>query len=161
MPHCCFGIRMFAVAALVFLCVQNAMATDEDVGSPAFKPVASKTMALKYGSSGVSVFDNSLRKWIFQKMTATIMHQKAEGYVNQVNDNFALAVGRNEVAVYDKSKHKWIVREKSTPDDSTGKLKNNFALTNDYAEVALLNGSKIRYTSSGGWVEKARWFSWF
>ena len=149
---------MFAVTTLVFLSAHNALADDEDVGSPAFKPVASKTMALKYGHSGASVFDNSLRKWVFQKMTATITLQKAEGLVNQVNDNFALAAGQNEIAVYDYSKHKWIVRERSTPDDKSGDIKNNFVLTKDYAEVALLNGPRIRYTSSGGWAEKKGWF---
>jgi hypothetical protein len=154
MFHCSIGIRTFAVAAFVFACSQKAMAADEDVGAPAFKPVASQTMALKYGANGASVFDHSLKKWIFQKLATTIMSPKAEGYVNQINDNFALAAGQQEVAVYDYSKHKWILSERSTPDSKTERLKNNFVLTKDYAEVALLNGPKIRYTSNGGWAEK-------
>lgn len=158
MFHCRFWIRAFSVAAFVFLSSQNATADDENVGSPALKPVASKTMALKYGSSGASVFDISLRKWVFWKMTAAITHPRAEGFVNQVNDNFALAVGQNEVAIYDYSKHKWIVRKRSTPNDKSGNLRSNFVLAKDYAEVALLNGTTIRYTSDGGWAEKKGWF---
>ena len=158
MSHYRFCIRAFSVAAFVFLSSQNATAADEEVGSPAFKPVASKTMALKYGSSGASVFDMSLRKWVFRKMAAAITHPKAEGFVNQVNDSFALAAGQNEVAIYDYSKHKWIVRDQSTPNDKSGNLRSNFILAKDYAEVALLNGPTIRYTSDGGWAEKKGWF---
>lgn len=156
MFHWHVGIRAIAITALVFLCIQNARAAEDDVGSPAFKTISSNTMSLKYGFMGASVYDNSLKKWVFQKLAATITRHKVEGYVNQVNDSFALAAGLYEVAIYDYGKHKWIVRDRATPDDSTGELNNNFVLTGDYAEVALLNGPRLNYTSAVGWVEKAR-----
>jgi hypothetical protein len=124
-----------------------------DVGTPAFKQISSKTMTLKYGFKGASVYDNSLKKWVFHKMT-TITRGKVEGYVNMINDNFALAAGLHEVAVYDYSKHKWMVySKKGGADDSTGMLNKNFELTPDYAKVKILNGPFIKYTSASGWDE--------
>lgn len=129
------------------------MAQDpSDVGSPAFKPISSKTMTLKYGFKGASVYDNALKKWQFYKMT-TITRHKVEGYVNQINDNFALAAGLYEVAVYDFSKHQWFAYKKGGADDSTGMLNKNFEITRDYVKVKILNGPFIKYTTATGWVE--------
>lgn len=151
-----FACKLLGFGAAFLMASSVAMADGDNVGSPAFKPVTSKTMTLKYGFSGASVYDNSLKKWVFQKLSATITRHKVEGYVNQVNDRMALAAGLHEIAVYDYNKHAWAVREKATPDDSTGELNNNFVLTNDYAEVVLLNGPKLRYTAGGGWAERPR-----
>ncbi|MEN2994617.1 MAG: hypothetical protein ABDH19_04625 [Thermodesulfovibrio sp.] len=51
--------------------------TPSDIGSSIFKPISSKTMTLKYGFKGASVYDNALKKWQFYKMT-TITHHKVE-----------------------------------------------------------------------------------
>jgi hypothetical protein len=146
-------ITLILAMASLMVCATQLMAQDpSNVGSPAFKPLSSNTMTLKYGFGGASVYDNSTGKWNMHKMT-TITRHKVEGYVNMVNNNFALAAGLYEVAVYDYSKHQWIVYKNGGADDSTGMLKTNFEMTADYVKVKILNGPFIKYTSAGGWVE--------
>jgi len=127
-----------------------------NVGSPAFKPLQSKSMnmTLKYGFLGASVYDSTMKKWNFHKMT-TITRSKVEGYVNMINDNFALAAGLHEVSLYDYSKHSWFTYKKGC-DDSTGMLNRNFEMTKDYVKVKILNGPWIKYTTATGWQEVAK-----
>ena len=148
-----------AIAALMLAVFASAVTAQEDpsnVGSPAFKPLSSKTMTLKYGFKGASVYDNSTRKWHLHRMT-TITRSKVEGFVNQVNDNLALAAGLHEVAVYDFNKHRWFVYKNGGCDDSTAALRTNFEMTADYVKVKVLNGPWIRYaTGTSGWTEMGR-----
>jgi len=147
------GLILILIGFFILTGSFSLMAQDSsDVGLPAFKPISSKTMTLKYGFKGASVYDNALKKWQFYKMT-TITRHKVEGYVNQINDNFALAAGLHEVAVYDFSKHQWFVYKKGGADDSTGMLNKNFEMTKDYVKVKVLNGPFIKYTTVTGWVE--------
>lgn len=144
-------LMILAVAVLLFSV--NLYAQDpSDVGTPAFAPISSNTMTLKYGFKGASVYDKSLKKWQFLKMT-TITRSKVEGYVNQINDNLALAAGIGTIAVYDFSKHRWIVYERVTVDDSTAMLDKNIILGKDYAIVKVLNGNFLKYTPQTGWYE--------
>lgn len=150
-------IKLLAVALAVgiFLMLSvNLYAQDpSDVGTPAFAPISSNTMTLKYGFKGASVYDTALKKWQFLKMT-TITRSKVERHVNKVNDNLALAAGIGTIAVYDFAKHKWIVHEKVTVDDTTLNLNQNIILGNDYAIVKVLNGPFVRYTvQTGAWHE--------
>ena len=126
---------------------------NEDMGSPAFKTIASQTMVLQYGFRGALVYEPNGNRAERLRMV-TITRSKVEGYVNQVNNKLALAAGLHEVAVYDFSKHKWFVLEKVTPDDSTGALKENFILTPDYARVKQLGGPFYKYTSATGWQKQ-------
>ena len=148
---------LVAVFALSWALACHAQQDPSNVGTPAFKPVSSKSgnMTLKYGFLGASVYDGSSKKWHFHKMT-TITRSKVEGFVNQVNDSFALAAGLHKVAVYDYGKHRWVVYEKRGADDSTGMLKTNFEMTKDYVKVKTLNGPWIKYTSASGWQETAK-----
>jgi len=141
-------ILVLAVALLFTLMLSiNLYAQDplRCIGTPAFAPISSKTMTLKYGFKGASVYDTALKKWQFLKM-ATITRSKVDGYVNQINDNLVLAAGIGTIAVYDFSKHRWIIRERVTVDDSTAMLKQNIILGQDYAIVNVLNGPFLRYT---------------
>lgn len=142
---------MVAVAIIVIAIVPSIAQDPSNVGTPSFKPISSKTMTLKYGFLGASVYDNSTKKWNMHVMT-TITRQKVEGYVNRINDNFALAAGLHEVAVYDYSKHQWFVYKKGGADDSTDTLNTNFEITADYVKVKILNGPFIKYASASGWV---------
>ena len=148
---------LVAVFALSWALACHAQQDPSNVGTPAFKPVSSKSgnMTLKYGFLGASVYDGTTKKWNFFKMT-TITRGKVEGFVNQVNDSFALAAGLHKVAVYDYGKHRWVVHEKRGADDSTGMLKTNFEMTKDYVKVKTLNGPWIKYTSASGWQETAK-----
>jgi len=166
---------LFAVMAVVFLVgAMTVMAGDikapsargpqwdswnprnnEDMGSPAFKPVASNTMVLQYGFRGALVYEPNGNRAERVRMV-TITRGKVEGFVNQVNDRLALAAGLHEIAVYDFSKHKWFVLEKVTPDDSTGALKQNFILAPDYAMVKQLGGPSYKYTTATGWQKQAK-----
>jgi len=128
---------------------------NEDMGSPQFKGVASRTMVLLYGFRGALVFEPNGNRAERLRMV-TITRSKVEGFVNQVNDRLALAAGLHEIAVYDFSKHKWFVLERVTPDDSTGALKQNFILTPDYAMVKQLGGPFYKYTTATGWQKQAR-----
>ncbi len=123
------------------------------VGSPAFKAIsnASGTMTLKYGFLGTSIYDSSLRRWTFHKMR-TITRSKVEGYVNQINNNFALAAGLYDISVYDYSKHKWFTY-KSSVNDYTRDLATNCEVTLEYVKVRVLNGPFIKYTSKYGWAK--------
>jgi hypothetical protein len=121
-----------------------------NVGSPQFKVLDSKTMTLKYGFNGASVFDKSTKKWNMLKMT-TITRHKVEGFVNQVNDKFALAAGLHSIAVYDYAQHRWIEVKNVTTDDSTGMLKTNIEFTDQYVKVKTLNGPFYKYTAGSGW----------
>jgi hypothetical protein len=145
-------IIFITIISILILGAFPVDAAEDDVGSPVFKPISSKTMTLKYGFLGASVYDNSTKKWNMHKMT-TITRHKVEGHVNMINDNFALAAGLHEVAVYDCAKHKWFVYKKGGADDSTGMLKSNFEMTRDYVKVRILNGPFIKYTSTSGWIE--------
>lgn len=154
------SLFVFALVAALTLSGALACHAQQDpsnVGTPAFKPVSSKsgTMTLKYGFLGASVYDGSTKKWDFHKMT-TITRSKVEGFVNQVNDSFALAAGLHEVSLYDYGKHKWFTYKKHGADDSTGMLKTNFEMTKDYVKVKTLNGPWIRYTSAAGWQEVSK-----
>ncbi|MCX8027974.1 MAG: hypothetical protein N3A62_09010 [Thermodesulfovibrionales bacterium] len=151
--RCKFLFSAFVVAVCLVVFPLVATAQDpSDVGTPAFKPITSKTMTLKYGIKGASVYDTALKKWQFLKMT-TITRSKVEGFVNQINDKFALAAGIGTIAIYDFAKHRWVVREHVTVDDSTQALRQNIILTRDYALVKVLNGPFLRYTYSMGWQE--------
>lgn len=144
-----------AVAVGIFLMLSASLYAQDpsDVGTPAFAPISSKTMTLKYGFKGASVYDTALKKWQFLKMT-TITRSKVEGHVNKVNDNLALAAGIGTIAVYDFAKHRWIIREKVTVDDSTTMLNQNIILGNDYVIVKVLNGPFLKYTiQTGAWHE--------
>ena len=150
--------RIFVLACLlIFLLVSSVslFADDSNVGTPSFSERSSNTMMLRYGFKGASVFDKSKNKWFFIAMT-TITRHKVEGHVNQVNDKFALAAGLHSIAVYDYSKHQWIEYKNATSDDSSGNLKVNFEITNDYVKVKTLGGPFIKYTSSGGWQQVAK-----
>ena len=145
-------VTILALGAMV----SYAQEDPSNVLTPAFKPISSKTMTLKYGFKGASVYDNADKKWHLYKMT-TITRSKVEGFVNQVNDNFALAAGLHEVAVYDFNKHKWFIYKNGGCDDSTGGLKTNFEMTADYVKVKILNGPWIRYApNQNGWAELGR-----
>ncbi len=153
---------LFVLALVVALALSAAPACHaqqdpSNVGTPAFKPVSSKSgnMTLKYGFLGASVYDGSTKKWNFHKMT-TITRGKVEGFVNMVNDRFALAAGLHEVSVYDHGKHQWATYKKRGADDSTGMLKTNFEMTGDYVKVKTLNGPWIKYTSAAGWQEVSK-----
>lgn len=128
---------------------------NEDLGSPAFRAIASNTMVLHYGFRGALVYEPNGKKAERLRMV-TITRGKVEGFVNQINDRLALAAGLHEIAVYDFSKHKWFILEKVTPDDSTGALKQNFILTPDYAMVKQLGGPFYKYTTVTGWQKQAR-----
>jgi hypothetical protein len=154
------SLFVFALVAALTLSGALACRAQQDpsnVGSPAFKPVSSKSgnMTLKYGFLGASVYDASTKKWDFHKMT-TITRSKVEGFVNMVNDSFALAAGLHEVSLYDYGKHKWFTYKKHGADDSTGMLKTNFEMTKDTVKVKTLNGPWIKYTSATGWQETAK-----
>lgn len=124
-----------------------------DLGNPMFKVISSKPMDLYYGFRGAVVFDRSTKKWERVRMS-TITRKKVEGYVNQVNDNFALSAGLHEVAVYDFSKHRWVILERVTPDDSTAVLAKNFIVTPQFVQVKQLNGPFWKYTSASGWQKQ-------
>lgn len=147
-------LTFVVVLGIILMFTFSLYAQDpSDVGTPAFKPLSSKTMTLKYGFKGASVYDTSLKKWQFLKMR-TITRSKVEGHVNKINDNLALAAGIGTIAVYDFTKHRWIIREKVTVDDSTAMLNQNIILGNDYAIVKVLNGPFLKYTiQSGAWLE--------
>jgi hypothetical protein len=154
------SLFVFALATALMLAgvvICHAQQDPANVGTPAFKPLSSKSgnMTLKYGFLGASVYDGSTKKWEFYKMT-TITRHKVEGFVNMVNDNFALAAGLHEVALYDFGKHKWFVYKKLGADDSTGMLKTNFEMTKDHVKVKTLNGPWIKYTPATGWQEVAK-----
>lgn len=139
------------VLTVILLFASLSFAQDpSDVGSPQFKVLDSKTMTLKYGFKGASVFDKSTKKWNLLKMT-TITRHKVEGFVNQVNDKFALAAGLHSIAVYDYAQHRWVELKNVTTDDSTGMLKTNFEFTDQYVKVKTLNGPFYKYTTAGGW----------
>lgn len=123
-----------------------------DLGSPAFKAVSAGNHTLLYGFRGAVVINGATGKAERVRMN-TITRSKVEGYVNQINGRFALAAGLHDLAVYDFSKNKWIVKERVTPDDSTGALKENFILGGDFVQVRQLNGPLWRYTSANGWQE--------
>lgn len=153
---------LFVLALVVALALSGALACHaqqdpSNVGTPAFKPVSSKSgnMTLKYGFLGASVYDGSTKKWNFHKMT-TITRGKVEGFVNMVNDRFALAAGLHEVSLYDYGKHQWATYKKRGADDSTGMLKTHFEMTGDTVKVKTLNGPWIRYTSAAGWQEVSK-----
>ncbi len=146
-------LALTSIVVFTLICSINLYAQDpSDVGTPAFAPISSKTMTLKYGFKGASVYDTTLKKWQFLKMT-TITRSKVEGFVNQINDNLALAAGIGTIAVYDFSKHRWIVYERVTVDDSTAMLDKNIILGKDYAIVKVLNGNFLKYTPQTGWYE--------
>ena len=154
------SLFVFALVAALMLfgaLAGHAQQDPSNVGTPAFKPVSSKSgnMTLKYGFLGASVYDGSTKKWNFHKMT-TITRSKVEGFVNMVNDKFALAAGLHEVSVYDYGKHQWATYKKLGADDSTGMLKTNFEMTGDYVKVKTLNGPWIKYTSAAGWQEVSK-----
>jgi hypothetical protein len=136
-----FALAMAIMVAGAVVC--HAQQDPANVGTPAFKPLQSKSMnmTLKYGFLGASVYDGSTKKWEFHKMT-TITRHKVEGFVNMVNDNFALA--------------KWFTYKKLGADDSTGMLKTNFEMTKDYVKVKTLNGPWIKYTPATGWQEVSK-----
>jgi hypothetical protein len=153
---------LFVLALVVALALSatpacHSQQDPSNVGTPAFKPVSSKSgnMTLKYGFLGASVYDGSTKKWNFHKMT-TITRGKVEGFVNMVNDRFALAAGLHEVSVYDYGKHQWATYKHRGADDSTGMLKTNFEMTGDTVKVKTLNGPWIKYTSAAGWQEVAK-----
>ncbi len=151
-----FALATALMVAGVLVC--DAQQDPSNVGTPAFKPLSSKSsnMTLKYGFKGASVYDNSNKKWHLQKMT-TITRHKVEGFVNQVSDNFALAAGLHEVALYDFNKHRWFLYKNGGCDDSTGALKTNFEMTADHVKVKILNGPWIRYApNQNGWAELGR-----
>ncbi len=150
-------LALVAALALSGALACHAQQDPSNVGTPAFKPVSSKSgnMTLKYGFLGASVYDGSTKKWNFHKMT-TITRGKVEGFVNMVNDRFALAAGLHEVSLYDYGKHQWATYKKRGADDSTGMLKTNFEMTGDYVKVKTLNGPWIKYTSAAGWQEVAK-----
>jgi hypothetical protein len=149
------GLILASLAVGTLVC--HAQQDPANVGTPAFKPLQSKSMnmTLKYGFLGASVYDASTKKWEFHKMT-TITRKKVEGYVNMISDNFALAAGLHEVSLYDYSKHKWFTYKKNGCDDSTGMLNRNFEMTKDYIKVKTLNGPWIKYTTAAGWQEVAK-----
>lgn len=150
--------KILAVTCLlVFFAVGvgSVYADNSDVGTPSFGEKSSNTMKLRYGFKGASVFDNSKKAWSLIQMT-TITRHKVEGHVNQINDKFALAAGLHSVAVYDYSKHQWIEYKNATSDDSTGNLKVNFEISNDYVKVKTLNGPFIKYTTAGGWQQVSK-----
>jgi hypothetical protein len=122
-----------------------------DVGTPAFKPISSGTMTLWYGFKGAAVIENGKTAPAFQQLM-TITRTKAEGFVNQINAQFALAAGVYGIAVYDLSKHGWYVMKDLTPDDQTDLLAKNFILTATSVRVKALNGPWLEYTSASGWV---------
>jgi hypothetical protein len=121
-----------------------------DVGDPAFKAISSLGNSLIYGFRGAVVFDGATKKAERLRMV-TITRHKVEGFVNQINQNYALAAGVHEIAVYDFSKHKWVVLEKVAPDDSTNSLSKNFILTPQFVQVKQLNGPYWKYTTAAGW----------
>lgn len=149
---------LFVILSSLTVGVMTCQAQQDpaNVGTPAFKPLQSNSMnmTLKYGFLGASVYDSSMKKWIFHKMT-TITRSKVEGYVNMINDNFALAAGLYEVSLYDYGKHSWFTHKKGC-DDSTGMLNRNFEMTKDYVKVKILNGPWIKYTTATGWQEVAK-----
>jgi|GEM_PF-6957427 hypothetical protein len=127
-----------------------ALAKEPDVGTPAFKNIASRSGILKYGFRGAAVYDNATRQWHFVSMT-TITRHKVAGYVNQINNNLALAAGLYWTAVYDFRAHAWrVYKSKGGVDDSTGNLKKNFVLTDTYARVKYLNAPYVKY-QNGSW----------
>lgn len=150
-------LSIITAYCLLFVFVLGVYAQNSsDVGTPAFRPISSKTMTLKYGFKGATVYDTALKKWQFLRMT-TITRSKVEGHVNKINDNLALAAGIGTIAVYDFKKHRWIIREKVTVDDSTAMLNQNIILGNDYAIVKVLNGPFLKYTiQTGAWQEIRR-----
>ncbi len=152
-----FVFALVTALALSWALVCHAQQDPSNVGTPAFKPVSSKSgnMTLKYGFLGASVYDGSTKKWNFHKMT-TITRGKVEGFVNMANDNFALAAGLHEVSVYDYGKHQWSTYKKRGADDGTGILKTNFEMTKDYVKVKTLNGPWIKYTPAAGWQEVSK-----
>jgi hypothetical protein len=151
-----FVILLILASLVIGALVCHAQQDPANVGTPAFKPLQSKSMnmTLKYGFLGASVYDASTKKWEFHKMT-TITRSKVEGYVNMISDNFALAAGLHEVSLYDYSKHRWFTYKKGC-DDSTGMLNKNFEMTKDYVKVKTLNGPWIKYTTAAGWQEVAK-----
>jgi hypothetical protein len=157
MKRILFVLSLAAALALAAAPACHAQQDPSNVGTPAFKPVSSKSgnMTLKYGFLGASVYDGSTKKWNFHKMT-TITRGKVEGFVNMVNDRFALAAGLHEVSVYDYARHQWFAYKKRGADDSTGMLKTNFEMTGDYVKVKTLNGPWVKYTSAAGWQEVAK-----
>jgi hypothetical protein len=98
------------------------------------------------------VVDRRLDREKDRPMT-TITRTRVNGYVNQVNDQFALAAGLHSIAVYDYSKHRWIEKKPAGSDDSTDSLPRNFVLTSTQVKVRILNGPFAVYTSATGWSE--------
>jgi len=127
-------------------------ANPTDLGSPTFKAVSAGNYTLHYGFRGAVVVNGATGKADRVRMN-TITRSKVEGYVNQINGRFALAAGLHDIAVFDFSKNSWIVKERVTPDDSTGALKDNLVLGADFVQVRQLNGPLWRYTSANGWQE--------
>ena len=72
-------ILLAAVLMLSWALACHAQQDPANVGTPAFKPVSSKSgnMTLRYGFLGASVYDGSTKKWNFHKMT-TITRSKVE-----------------------------------------------------------------------------------
>lgn len=139
-------VSLLALLGVSLVCAENP----QEVGTPQFKVLDSKTMTLKYGFRGATVFDKATKKWNLLKMT-TITRHKVEGFVNQVNDKFALAAGLHSIAVYDVAQHRWIEVKNVTTDDSTAMLKTNIEFTDQYVRVKTLNGPFYKYTTAGGW----------
>lgn len=125
-------------------------ASPTDLGSPTFKAISNGNSTLLYGFRGAVVINGGKADRVRMN---TITRSKVEGYVNQINSRFALAAGLHDIAVYDFSKGKWFVKERVTPDDSTGALKENLVLGADFVQVRQLNGPIWRYTSATGWQE--------